>query len=257
MKSASKLSPELKPADPGAWADAALYSTLDSSDHSRTRRRHDRRERHRHPHLLKEDHMQKEVLIPGPDHPITITPTTERVVVRVGEHVIAETEAALTLSEASYAPVQYLPIGDVDATLIEPSDSETYCPYKGDATYYSINLPTSKIKDAIWRTVDRRAARGHPDRGGDRRGRGVTAASSGSSALTASARLRSAQVRVSQTSSIARLPWTSSGRRERQWSRFRNARGSERAPAGSASCASASVAVATVTGLETIPFRAS
>jgi len=97
--------------------------------------------------------MQKKVLIPGPDHPITITPTTQPVVVRVGEYVIAETEAALTLHEASYEPVQYLPLGDVDTTLIEPSDSETYCPYKGDATYYSINLPTSRINDAIWTYV--------------------------------------------------------------------------------------------------------
>jgi len=94
--------------------------------------------------------MQKNVLIPGPDHPITIAPTDERVVVRVGEQVIAETEAALTLQEASYAPVQYVPIGDVDATLIGPSETETYCPYKGDASYYAINLPTASIEDAIW-----------------------------------------------------------------------------------------------------------
>jgi uncharacterized protein (DUF427 family) len=97
--------------------------------------------------------MLKEVKIPGPDHPITIEPTTDRVVVRVREHVIAESETALTLCEAGYAPVQYLPIGDVDATLIEPSETETYCPYKGDATYYSISLPAAKIKDAIWTYV--------------------------------------------------------------------------------------------------------
>ena len=94
--------------------------------------------------------MQKHVLIPGPDHPITIAPTNERVVVRVGEQVIAETDAALTLQEASYAPVQYVPIADVDATLIEPRETETYCPYKGDANYYAINLPSSSIEDAIW-----------------------------------------------------------------------------------------------------------
>jgi uncharacterized protein (DUF427 family) len=97
--------------------------------------------------------MLKEVKIPGPDHPITIEPTTDRVVVRVREHVIAESETALTLSEAGYAPVQYLPIGDVDPTLIQPSDTRTYCPYKGDATYYSIVLPAATIKDAIWTYV--------------------------------------------------------------------------------------------------------
>jgi uncharacterized protein (DUF427 family) len=94
--------------------------------------------------------MPKKVRIPGPDHPITITRTTERVVVRVGEHVIARSERALTLCEAGYAPVQYVPIGDVDAALIEASETETYCPYKGDATYYSISLPTATIKNAIW-----------------------------------------------------------------------------------------------------------
>jgi uncharacterized protein (DUF427 family) len=105
------------------------------------------------PHPLKERDMLKEVKIPGPDHPITIEPTTDRVVVRVREHVIAESETALTLSEAGYAPVQYLPIGDVDATLIQPSDTRTYCPYKGEATYYSIVLPAATIKDAIWTYV--------------------------------------------------------------------------------------------------------
>jgi uncharacterized protein (DUF427 family) len=97
--------------------------------------------------------MLKEVRIPGPDHPITIAPTAERVVVRVGEQVIARSENALTLYEAGYAPVQYMPIGDVEATLIEPSETETYCPYKGVATYYSISLPRAKIKDAIWTYV--------------------------------------------------------------------------------------------------------
>ena len=97
--------------------------------------------------------MLKAVKIPGPDHPITIAPTMERVLVRVGEHVIAASDTALTLSEAGYAPVQYVPIGDVDTTLIERSETETYCPYKGDATYYAISLPAAKIKDAIWTYV--------------------------------------------------------------------------------------------------------
>jgi uncharacterized protein (DUF427 family) len=105
------------------------------------------------PHLLKEYHVRKEIRIPGPDHAITIAPTDQHVTVHVGEHAIAESDTALTLSEAGYAPVQYVPIGDVDTTSIEPSDTETYCPYKGDATYYSISLPDSKIKDAIWTYV--------------------------------------------------------------------------------------------------------
>ena len=97
--------------------------------------------------------MRKEIRIPGPDHVITIAPTDHRVTVHVGEHAIAESDTALTLFEAGYAPVQYVPIGDVDTTSIEPSDTETYCPYKGEATYYSISLPDTKIKDAIWTYV--------------------------------------------------------------------------------------------------------
>ena len=97
--------------------------------------------------------MRKEIRIPGPDHAITIAPTDQHVTVHVGEHAIAESDTALTLFEAGYAPVQYVPIGDVDTTSIEPSDTETYCPYKGEATYYSISLPDTKIKDAIWTYV--------------------------------------------------------------------------------------------------------
>jgi uncharacterized protein (DUF427 family) len=97
--------------------------------------------------------MSKEVLIPGPDHPITIEPTTRRVIVRVGEWVIAESNAALTLREAGYPPVQYLPLVDVDLARLVPSATETYCPYKGDASYYSISLPERQIADAIWAYV--------------------------------------------------------------------------------------------------------
>ena len=75
----------------------------------------------------------KEQLIPGPDHPITITPTEGHVVARVGDQVIAETDRALTLQEASYPPVQYVPLADVDQSLLQATDHETYCPYKGDA----------------------------------------------------------------------------------------------------------------------------
>jgi uncharacterized protein (DUF427 family) len=96
--------------------------------------------------------MLKEVKIPGPDHPITIAPTMARVVVRVGEHVIAASDTALRLSEAGYAPVQYVPIGDVDTTLIERSETETYCPYKGAATYYAISLPAARSKTQSGRT---------------------------------------------------------------------------------------------------------
>jgi uncharacterized protein (DUF427 family) len=88
--------------------------------------------------------------IPGQDHPITIEPAGQRIIVRVGDKVVADTTAALALREAGYRPVHYIPIKDVDQTMLRPSRTSTYCPYKGDASYYSITGPDGVIEDAIW-----------------------------------------------------------------------------------------------------------
>jgi uncharacterized protein (DUF427 family) len=94
----------------------------------------------------------REPKIPGPDHPITIEDTGERVLARVGARVVADTTRALTLREASYPPVYYIPLEDVDQSLLAPSDTQTYCPYKGDASYYTIALPDAEapLTDAVW-----------------------------------------------------------------------------------------------------------
>lgn len=92
----------------------------------------------------------KPVKIPGADHPITIEPNTGRVVVSVAGHVIAETRAALTLREASYPPVQYIPIEDVNLSLLQRTEHYTYCPYKGDCTYYSILSDGDRLVNAVW-----------------------------------------------------------------------------------------------------------
>jgi uncharacterized protein (DUF427 family) len=81
----------------------------------------------------------KPIKIPGPGHPISIDANRSRVVVKVGGKVIADTRNALTLREASYPPVQYIPRRDVDMTALTRSEHTTYCPYKGDASYYSIS----------------------------------------------------------------------------------------------------------------------
>jgi len=88
--------------------------------------------------------------IPGPDHPITLTPNRERVLVRVGGALVADTRAALTLKEASYPPVQYIPRKDVDMNLLQRTDHSTYCPFKGDASYYSIPSGGEKSVNAVW-----------------------------------------------------------------------------------------------------------
>jgi uncharacterized protein (DUF427 family) len=91
----------------------------------------------------------REPKIPGPDHTITIEPTGVRVVARVGAQIVADTTRALTLREANYRPVQYIPLEDVDQTLLTASATQTYCPYKGDASYYSITAGGGR-PDAVW-----------------------------------------------------------------------------------------------------------
>jgi uncharacterized protein (DUF427 family) len=90
------------------------------------------------------------IKIPGPNHPISIERDTDRVVVSVAGRVIADTRAALTLSEAQYPAVHYIPRKDVDMTLLSRTDRTTYCPYKGDAAYFSIPAGGERSIDAVW-----------------------------------------------------------------------------------------------------------
>jgi len=94
---------------------------------------------------------EKLVLKPGPDHPIVIQPSTSRVVVKVGDQTVADTREALSLREASYPPVLYIPLADVDQSLLQETDHQTYCPYKGDASYYSIPAAGDAGENAVWR----------------------------------------------------------------------------------------------------------
>ena len=92
----------------------------------------------------------KPIKIPGPEHPISIERNPGRVVVWVAGRVIADTSDALTLREAHYPPVQYIPRKDVDMTLLERSTHTTYCPYKGDAAYFSIPSGGERARNAVW-----------------------------------------------------------------------------------------------------------
>ena len=87
---------------------------------------------------------------PGPDHPITVETNTKRVCVTWNGQVIADSRHALTLREATYPPVQYIPRADVKMALLKHSDHSTHCPYKGDAAYYSIELEGSRSENAVW-----------------------------------------------------------------------------------------------------------
>jgi len=88
--------------------------------------------------------------LPGPDHPFTITQNPRRVRVTAGDIVIAESTKALTLREAKYPAVQYVPREDANMALLERTDRTTHCPYKGDASYYSIKADGKTLDNAIW-----------------------------------------------------------------------------------------------------------
>jgi uncharacterized protein (DUF427 family) len=93
---------------------------------------------------------RKTIRAPGPDHPITIEHNPNRVVVKVAGRVVADTRNALILREASYPAVQYIPRNDVNMALLERTDHVTYCPYKGDCSYFSIPLGGDRSANAVW-----------------------------------------------------------------------------------------------------------
>ena len=92
----------------------------------------------------------KEIKIPGPDHPITISPAGSKVRVTVAGRIVAESTRALRLEEKGYPPVYYLPRRDADMSLLVRATHYTYCPYKGDCTYYSIPIGGTKSEYAVW-----------------------------------------------------------------------------------------------------------
>jgi uncharacterized protein (DUF427 family) len=94
--------------------------------------------------------MSPDIKIPGPDHPIAITSSGDHVVVRSGETTIADSYSTLVLQEANYPPVRYIPIADVDRSQLAASELTTYCPYKGEASYYSITSDAERGTDAVW-----------------------------------------------------------------------------------------------------------
>jgi uncharacterized protein (DUF427 family) len=104
-----------------------------------------------HPPSKERDAMaEKPIKIPGPDHPIAIEPSSPRVVVSVAGRVIADTRAALSMREAAYPAVLYIPRRDVDMAQLQRTDHATYCPYKGDCAYYSIPAGGARSVNAVW-----------------------------------------------------------------------------------------------------------
>ena len=90
------------------------------------------------------------VLKPSADHPITVASNPQRIVVKVGDTVVADTHEALTLREANYPAVQYVPRKDVNMTLLVRSDHTSYCPFKGDANYFNLKPLRDGGANAVW-----------------------------------------------------------------------------------------------------------
>jgi uncharacterized protein (DUF427 family) len=97
---------------------------------------------------------EKQTRLPGPDHPISIQLNPARVVVSVAGRVVADTRKAMTLREAAYPPVQYIPAEDVDFSQLERTDHVTWCPYKGYCNYYSVLAGGNKSVTAVWSYED-------------------------------------------------------------------------------------------------------
>jgi len=92
----------------------------------------------------------KPTLKPNRAHPLTVEPTDGHVTVRLGGRVVASTDRALTLREASYPAVQYVPLEDVDADALRPSTHTSYCPFKGDASYFDLVAGDDVAEAAVW-----------------------------------------------------------------------------------------------------------
>jgi uncharacterized protein (DUF427 family) len=92
----------------------------------------------------------KPVKQPGPEHPITIDANPARVVVTVAGQIVASSRRALTLREVDYPPVQYIPMADIEESLLAPSDHVSYCPFKGDASYFSVPAGGERSRNAAW-----------------------------------------------------------------------------------------------------------
>ena len=91
-----------------------------------------------------------DIRVPDAEHPISITSANGVLRIFVADMLIAETRRALILKEKGYAPVFYVPRQDADMSQLVKTDHSTYCPYKGECSYFSIPVGGSKSEIAVW-----------------------------------------------------------------------------------------------------------
>lgn len=92
----------------------------------------------------------KRISIPGAEHAISVEPNPMRVRILLRAKVVADTRRALVLREAGLGPVQYIPREDADMSLLERTDHRTYCPYKGDCSYFNLRIGEHLAENAVW-----------------------------------------------------------------------------------------------------------
>jgi len=85
-----------------------------------------------------------------PDYPLEIVPSGKSVRVTLGGEVIAEANDAFVMTELDYSPAYYIPIGDVRLDLMEKTDHSSHCPFKGNASYWTINAGGQTAENAVW-----------------------------------------------------------------------------------------------------------
>jgi uncharacterized protein (DUF427 family) len=90
------------------------------------------------------------VKVPGPDHPITLTGHEGRVQALFSGHLIADSGDVIWLKEANYKPVAYFPRTDVEMGFLAKTDLDTYCPYKGHASYFTLMMDGQIVENAVW-----------------------------------------------------------------------------------------------------------
>jgi uncharacterized protein (DUF427 family) len=93
---------------------------------------------------------ERKLFMSADDHPIRIVANPKRLRVSLNGRVVADTVRSLTLFEAAYSGVRYVPLADVDTTVLEKSSHKTRCPFKGEASYYSIVTADGIAENAIW-----------------------------------------------------------------------------------------------------------
>ena len=85
-----------------------------------------------------------------PNYEVKIEPTSTHIRVLVGDTVIADTHNAVAVTETKHRPVLYLPREDLDESLLSATDTSTHCPFKGDASYWSVTTSDGTLVDVMW-----------------------------------------------------------------------------------------------------------